>query len=606
MPKNDFIVILARTLDEALEKASNHLKKNRDEINYEILEHGDKIKVKIYLDRKSDKGGISSDSSDANGYFKIKYNDGLANLQVFPPKGKGVPVYPEEVVNRMKILEIPKINFDLIKDIVDRAESTPETVSPWPDGTLFRPSVDIRISEDKMKAFVTLHKAKKDGDGITLEDILSEIASYGIVYGLNERLIGQMPLKGVYENEVCIAEGKQPLNQDGVRIRYNFDTNPGKPFLMDEYGSVNLKELNFIQNKKKGDILAETILPEKGENGTDIFGNTVFHTTGKDEDVRPGKNTRLSEDGLKIIAEIDGNVILKNKTVHVEPVVIVENVDYETGNIDFEGSVLVNGTVLDGFSVRAGGMVQIGLSVGKVLIHSGEDVVLKAGMNGNLEGKIECGGDVYARFVEGTYINCKGNIFVEEAVMNSYLDVGRNLILTGRRAEIIGGYAVVGRSIRCKKIGNGSGIRTRITMSLDPEKMKILDDLKRKIEINRSRMKEISEKVYRLEKAKTAGFKNTGEIEDAVSNYMSLESRLKDEISVMEKDYKDAKRLLEPYKNSLIIVESRVFSGVEILFGETELKMAGREKNKVVLKSVNNEIKEYGFNYKEMPELYVD
>ena len=604
--KNDFIIIIARNIDEALEKASNHLKKNRNEINYEILENKEPVKLKIYLDRrtKNDISGI--DSENANGYFKIKYIDGNACLVVFAPRGKGIPVYPEEVVNRMKILEIPKTNYDLIKEIIERGSSVPEVISPWPNGALFRPFVDIRITDDNMKAYLTIHKAKKEGTALSVSEIYNELEANGIKYGFNDRLIEQAVIKGIYDNEICIAEGKKVVNGRGRRVSYRFDINPGKPFLMDEYGNVNLRELNFIQNKKKGDLLAVIMMPEEGKDGIDIYGHTIYHTTERDEDVFPGKNTVFREDGLGIISLIDGNVTLKNKTVNVEPVVVVENVDYETGNIDFDGAVMINGTIRDGFSVRAGGMIQIGLSVGKVFIHSDENVVLKAGMNGNLEGRIECGGDLYARFIEGTYVNCKGNIFAEEAVMNSFMESGKNLVLAGRRAEVIGGLAVVGRSIRCKKIGNMSGIKTRITMSFDPEKMKLLDELRRKIEINRNHLKDIGEKIYKLEKAMTSGFKNPEEIEKAVSNYRDIETRLKDELTVMEKDYKDARNLIEPYKDSMIICESTIFPGTEIIFGETELKVQNREINKVILKMVNNEVKEYGFNYKEMPKLNTD
>jgi uncharacterized protein (DUF342 family) len=143
-------------------------------------------------------------------------------------------------------------------------------------------------------------------------------------------------------------------------------------------------------------------------------------------------------------------------------------------------------------------------------------------------------------------------------------------------------------------------------MSYDPEKMKILDDLKRKIELNKSSLKETAEKTYKLEKAKIAGFKNTVEIDQALANYHNLEARLKDELAVMEKDYKDAKKLLEPYKDSMIICESTIYPGVELAFGDIEMKVQNREINRVVLKLLNNEIKEYGFNYKEMPKLNID
>jgi uncharacterized protein len=608
MPKDsDFIVIIAQSLDEALEKASNHFKKDRSEIQYEIIEKKDKIKIKLFLDRSVPKYKLKEDSISANGYFKIKYNDGNAILTVFPPKGKGIQVYPEEIVSRMKILNIPRINYDTIKQIIENATCKPEVLAPWPNGALYRASVDVKITDDKMKAFITLHRAAKEGAGLTQNEIMSELDSYGIKYGIDERLIEQMVLKNIYEREVCIASGKPVKNEEGVKIKYYFDINPGKPFLMDEYGKINLKELNLIQNKKKDDILAEIIEPVTGEDGINIFNEIVWFQKGQNADVRNGLNTVFSEDGLKIISLIDGHVIFKNSVVMVEPLVTVNDVNYETGNIDFDGTVLVNGTIADGFSVKAGGSIQVGQSVGKVFLEAGQDVILKAGMNGNhLEGNISCKGNIYARFIEGTNIECRGNLFAEEAVMNSTVKVGKNLLLVGRRAELIGGEAIIGKSLRCKKIGNDSGIKTKINIGYDPETLRLIAELKRKIEENKDKLAEILENRQKLEKIKTSGFTDIQKIEKSIYNYQSLEIRLKDEILIMEKDFKDAKKMMIPGNDSIILAESTIFPGTEITFGEEELKVMNREINKVILKLINGKIKESGFNYKEMPQFDID
>jgi len=76
---------------------------------------------------------------------------------------------------------------------------------------------------------------------------------------------------------------------------------------------------------------------------------------------KPGRNTVVSTDTLLVLADINGDVVLKNGIIHVVPLFTVKSdVDITTtGNIVFLGSVFVRGDVKSGVSVKAGGNVYI-------------------------------------------------------------------------------------------------------------------------------------------------------------------------------------------------------------------------------------------------------
>ncbi|OHD15956.1 MAG: hypothetical protein A2086_03720 [Spirochaetes bacterium GWD1_27_9] len=600
-----FITIIAQNLSEALEKAANHFKKNKNDLNYEIIEQNDKIKIKVYLDTSKNFNKLTDDFDNAHGYFKIKYKDGFANLIVFPPKGNGIPVYPEEIINRMKILNIPKVSYEKISEIVKKASAKPEILVEWAEGANYRAVIDVKISDDKMSAFVNIQKPKKEGSELTKNDILQELELSNIKYGINEKIIDEIIEKNLFEMDIKVAEGLIPIDEKKSIIKFNFDTNPGKPFLIDEYGRINLKELNFIQNKAKEDVLAEIMPPIDGREGINLFGETIPYKKIENQNIKIGQNTVLSEDSLKIISLIDGNVYLKNNTISVEPHLTLKNVDYETGNIDFNGSITIEGTILDGFTVKATGIIQINQSVGRVIIESEKDVILKAGINGNTEGKIICKGDVYARFIEGANITCEGNIFAEEAIMNSNLKVNKNVILVGKRAEIIGGESIIGRSLRCKKLGNISGIKTKISVGIEPEKLEIIEELKDSILKYKDKMTEISNNIQKLEKTKKLNPILTEKIEMAIYKLQSQNIRIKDELMTMEKEFKESLYFLIPSKDSIVLVEQIAYPEVNISFGKEEYKI-NNEITKIILKIVNNKIKESGFNYNEIPQYNTD
>jgi len=107
--------------------------------------------------------------------------------------------------------------------------------------------------------------------------------------------------------------------------------------------------LNLIQNVIKGGRLAQKIPAEKGKPGKTLLGRYTEAKNGKDIPIPLGKNTRLAEDQLTVVAETNGQVLLVKNQINVEPVMTIEgNVSIKTGNIMFLGTVYVKGSVDDG------------------------------------------------------------------------------------------------------------------------------------------------------------------------------------------------------------------------------------------------------------------
>ena len=69
-------------------------------------------------------------------------------------------------------------------------------------------------------------------------------------------------------------------------------------------------------------------------------------------------------------------------SVFVSDVLIVENVDNSTGNIEYEGNVQVNGNVCTNFRVKAQGNVEVNGVVEGAYIEAGENIIIARGMNG--------------------------------------------------------------------------------------------------------------------------------------------------------------------------------------------------------------------------------
>ena len=58
------------------------------------------------------------------------------------------------------------------------------------------------------------------------------------------------------------------------------------------------------------------------------------------------------------------------------------NVDYDYGNIDFNGSVHITGSVLPGFTVKAKGDIVVDKNVEDAYLEAGGDINVKMGISG--------------------------------------------------------------------------------------------------------------------------------------------------------------------------------------------------------------------------------
>lgn len=540
-------------------------------------------------------GHMNKSGHHISGKFDLYYRNGFAELIVYPPEGDGLPVYPEEVTSRMKILSVPTVRLQKIVQIIEEASSLPVKLVEWPDGILLSSAITIKISDDQMSAEAIISSPKTGGGELTLKDIYGALDDLNISFGIEEKRINRVIADHFYDKPFIIAEGREAIPGRESSIEYFFETERLKPFLELKYGRINLKELNFIQNCQSGDILAELKPAEPPIDGFNILG-TCFpaESTGKPAGLLCGQNCHIEND--RIISDIKGNVILTEGVVEVEEVVSVNNVDYETGNIDFDGSIDISGTIADGFSVKATGDIQVGKCIGRAEVISQRNVILKAGINGDREGTISCIGNLVTKYVESSAISCGGDIIAEEAVMNSQLDIVGSLYLTGRRAELIGGLTILGGSLHCKKIGNLYDAKTNIIIGLHPQLIEQFFNTQKALGEKRKRLDTLDEKLSQMKahhpKDKDSSstlIKTIYKAEEAIST-TSLE------ISAMIHKIQEMRKDLVPAEKSYILAEDRIFRGVKISFGLQDHHVPDKGISSSIVYKKGKNILEVGYN----------
>lgn len=338
-------------------------------------------------------------------------------------------------------------------------------------GTNGNERVDVYVSEDKLTASVQFTKPSEGGEYLTVEEIKAAIGAEGITFGIDNELIEMLALPTkTYDFEIEIAHGKAPVEPVDAYIEYTYSPEAEvKTPQAKEDGSVDLFDLNLITNVKKDEVLATLHEMVEGEAGTDVFGNEIPVAAAKPALLGCGKGAFVSEDGLQVISEMDGQLIYDNGKITVQNIYEVQgDVDASTGNITFNGSVSVKGSVKAGFKIIAEGNIEVEGVVEAAELESGGDVMVTGGVQGNKEGRIIAKGNVVSKFLENAYVESGGDV-VADAIMHSEVKCQGMVKAEGKKGLIVGGTIDAYKGIRAKIIGSHMATQTELNVgtSLD-------------------------------------------------------------------------------------------------------------------------------------------
>lgn len=325
---------------------------------------------------------------------------------------------------------------------------------------LKKPEMQLSVSSNRLEATIRV-KPAFEGQTVSFEEIRAFLKENGIVYGILESIIRDFCENKKYFLDLVCARGLPPVDEKSGKLEYLFPREQSFMPAEREDGTVDYRNLGIVQNVKKGDALCRIIPPEPGENGTDVYGNPMEYRRGKIPSFPQGKNTAVSEDGLTLFADSDGCIEYKNANLSISEVFIVRgDVDSSSGNIDFLGTVIVQGDVLEGFSIKAGKDINVRGMVEGAMLEAGGNIAISYGMNGMSRGKLTAKGSVSAQYIENTTVECAGDVRAD-VIFNSMIKAGSSILARGRKGLLAGGRFQAGRSITANTIGSG-GARTEV------------------------------------------------------------------------------------------------------------------------------------------------
>jgi uncharacterized protein (DUF342 family) len=489
------------TLEEAVAEAAALLSKPVRHIEYEITVRGfagfmgagaSKWKIRAY-ERVSEKAVKKEQAEaveaagetvkktvhkDGEAFVKLFY-DGVY-LKVLPPDGKGKRVQEAAVDKRLADRGISEYDKDKVNVVIQEAGGIYVRIGEFQRLPANDSMINVDVTADEMKAYITISPPGLGGCDLSMEGYLAALRNSKVVFGVDEEALGQFADKPVYKEPFLAAEGIRSNHGNDSYIKYNFASDQPKiNFREASNGRIDFKELNIIQNVVKDQPLAVKIPAEKGTDGKTITGKIIPAQDGKDLAMPLGKNVRAGEDGVTIIADMNGQVIVSNGNINVEPVYTVQgNVGVKTGNIIFLGTVFITGNVEEGFSVKAAGNIEIKGTVEKAELDAEGDIIVHQGITGKGDNVIRSGRSIWARFIENAQVEAGNMIVISDGIINSKVDAFRKIICQGKRASIVGGRLRATEEINAKSIGSPtSGTETVCEVGFDPKSKQRLEIL---------------------------------------------------------------------------------------------------------------------------------
>jgi len=295
--------------------------------------------------------------------------------------------------------------------------------------------------------------------------VLKALKKSGVTFGIQEQEVVGFCEQAVQNPPVpnfMLSAGKPPgPGKDGWLELFVKLADDEVQLQEDEHGRIDYRNQYFFSSVEPGDEIGVVHPPSLGTPGVNVLDREVPSTLGDPLLIRVGEGVRFEEEGGRLLAEMQGRVIADGDMVSIsEEYLVPGDVDFSVSHIDFNGFVEVRGDVLDEFNVRAGKGIKVHGNVGVCKLESDGNIQIN-GMAGKGKGRIQCGGNLVALFLNAVMVESHGDVFIQNEIRNCHVYSGGAIIVS--KGMIVGGDCIAFKGIEANTVGATRGGPTRLT-----------------------------------------------------------------------------------------------------------------------------------------------
>ena len=464
-----------------------------------------------------------------SGYFQFSSKEDGLYITVYPPK-QGVNTASIDDV--MYYVDKKKINCDSVKlmEAVKAGASKETTLKVSDEAQLvYGEFGDYRISQDCMRLEAYFYPPFIGGSELDKNEIIQDLKHMGVNYGIDESVIDTFINERQYGKPYVIAVGKEPRNGKDGYIEYKFNRELKPRPKMNDDGTVDFHSLENVNHVKQGDVVAVLHPEDMGDAGTDIF---------------------------------------ENDKVFVSNVLELVDIDNSTGDIEYNGDIMVKGNVLAGFSVKAKGDVIVQGIVEGATVTAGGNITFNRGVQGMNKAVIRAGGNIVSKFIESAELVEAGGNIEADSILHSRVVAKGSIKASGKKGLIIGGDVKATTLIEAKTIGNEMGTATIIGVGVNPTMKKRMDELKKSLSTKGNNKIQLTQLMTALRKKQDTEGTLDKEKQEMLSKTMRNLIILDQELNAEKKEFEELRTSIGEEKNACVKVSNSAYVGTKLMFGD--------------------------------------
>jgi len=578
--------IIAESMAAAEARALQHFKCDRGDIAIEVVS-GEEGAAQWTILAITD--ATVGEIANMNASFGVHFEPDGVYLELYENRGAGDSLDSHALTQHLGRKSIDGISLQAVQNIIGAGTGRAKIANAQKEH-IYGEDLAVEIQGDEMKARARLMPPEPGGVLLDLKAAKQRLAAAGVTHGIDEQALNSLIEAKDYGEPGVVASAVP--TEDGVdgKLVFHFSTDErtGRPREIGG-GRVDYRSLDLYEPVTEGQLLVTRTQATAGTPGMSVKGRDIKQKPGKEVNLPRGKNVIVNAEKTEMTSMYSGMVQFQHSSVNVSSVYKVNgDCDLSVGNIDFDGSVHISGSVRSGNTIKATGGVIVGGTVEAATIIAGGNVEIKNGVQGADKGRIESGGSVKALYIERGTVIADGPITIDVSI-HSHIETGGTLTAIGKRGAIIGGRAGAAGNIIANYIGAISNTQTEVVVGVVMRKRERISFLEREIERLNNELVKLDQLDAYLEKTKSKMDKETWD-----KLFMSGgENRRMDEELLEDCNAEMAVLIyeLEHATEGRVHVFETAFSGTRITIGATTHK-------------VNDEISFATFRFKDGEIVY--
>ena len=329
--------------------------------------------------------------------------------------------------------------------------------------------LQLTVSRDFMVMTMYLRpRRSKPWEFYELEECVYEHdVVYGIEFERMEELMNKVNSENIVVEDEVIARGQAPQSGNPAKCVLHFSKEKSidlEPYTLSQVLNSGEMGHEFVA---EGDRVLEYLPAKSGQEGFTVTGEKLQPRDQQKSAMiafKPGENLIPGSEKGTFVAKVPGQIQIRANTICIKPVLVIdEDISLRTGDIEFEGNLVIHGNVLTGMSIKVKGNAFIDGMVEQSTIQVGGDLSIINGIQGGPQGRkavISVGGDLRSKFCNNAIVKCEGDMLIESSLLHSEVTCEGTIRILEQGRGIMGGRVRAMLGIETSNLGSHLGVAT--------------------------------------------------------------------------------------------------------------------------------------------------